>query len=94
MKKNNLYFKYTERYLNLLENFMNYITVHKTDLKLPSKANIIIFDAKDKELSEYSLRVLNHLMKKKEKNIVEVTKTGSKTVPWRISKSLTYRISS
>jgi len=91
MKKINngrdIYFKHTEKYLDLLEGFMNYITTYRTDITIPDQANLVFFDAKDINFSNYSLNILKKLIQKNEKNIVEVTKTGSKTIPWRVSQS-------
>ena len=86
MKTN--YYQYTDKYLDLLEKFMFYSNAYKSNIDIPNKANIVIFDDGDKIFSTYSLKVLRNLRNKGEKNIVEVTRTGSKIVPWRISKAL------
>lgn len=84
----NLYNIHTEKYLDLIERFMFYLTTHKSDLELPQKANIVIFDVDDKNFSTYSLRVLKNLKDRREKNIVEVTRTGSKVLPWKVSRAI------
>ena len=78
---------YTDKYLKLLEAFTAYFNIYKSNLDLPRNANIIIFDSTDSEFSTNSLKKLNYLIKKKDTNIVEVTKTGSRSIPWRISKT-------
>lgn len=88
MSGQNYYLRHTEKYLDLLELFMTYLTVHKTELEIPQKANIVIFDASDRKFSKYSLRVLKNLISKGERNIVEVTRTGIRPIPWRISKTI------
>ena len=82
-----IYLKHTEKYLDLLEGFMNYITIYRTDITIPDQANLVFFDAKDNNFSNYSLNILKKLLNKNEKNIVEITKTGSKAIPWRVSQS-------
>lgn len=88
MNGQNIYLRHTQKYLDLLERFMSYITVYKTNLVIPNKANIVIFDATDRGFSDYGLRVLNKLKERNEKNIVEVTKTGSKIMPWKIAQTI------
>lgn len=82
------YIQHTDKYLGLLEKFMLYLNVYKPNVELPNKANIVIFDTTDKKFSNYSLKMLQKLIKKQEQNIVEVTRTGSKVIPWRISKTI------
>jgi len=81
------YHKHIDKYLELLEQFSNYITVHKLDKmgELPKESTIVLFDEKDIDFSAYSNLVLKNLLKKKTKNILEVRKTGIKELPWKIS---------
>jgi hypothetical protein len=82
------YYLFTSRYLDLLEKFMFYMTNYKTNFELPNRSNIVFFDDNDRDFSNYSLKVLNRLKDRKETNIIEVTRTGSKTRPWRVASTL------
>lgn len=84
------YNKFADKYLELMEQFSNYIITYKLDKlnKFPSSANIVIFDDKDEAFSNYSLRILTVLLRKKTPNVYEVRKTGLRTMPWKIAQPI------
>lgn len=79
------YNKFVLKYMDLMEGFMNYLTIHRSDISFPDQSTIVFFDAKDRKFSDYSLRVLKKEISQKNRDVVEVTKTWSKTMPWRVS---------
>lgn len=87
MTNKTVYFKHSEKYLKLVGQFFNYVSLYKLDTltNLPKEANIVVFDENDKELSTYSYYLLKKLMVNKTPNIVQVRKTGEKKLPWEIS---------
>jgi hypothetical protein len=80
---------FQKEYLELFERFMNYLTLYKSDVALPHNASIIFFDQHNDKLSKYSLWLQSKLLEKDPKTpIIEVTKTGSKRIPWRIAQNI------
>ncbi len=82
-----IYHSHKDKYLDLFEKFMTYISVYKTDVEIPKNANIVMFDYGDENFSRYSVTVRQRL-RSKNKHVVEVTRTGSKDLPWMISAAL------
>lgn len=76
--------KYNDKYLDLVENFLNYMNFELGKWEVPNKVNLVFFDDGDKEFSKKSMIMLEEL-KTNRKDILEVTKTTSKQSPWRVS---------
>ncbi|HVA96486.1 MAG TPA: DUF5647 family protein [Candidatus Acidoferrales bacterium] len=87
MTNKTVYYKHSKKYLSLVGQFLNYLTLYKLDYltNLPKEANLVVFDENDKELTSYSYYLLKKMMENKTPNIVEVRKTGEKKLPWEIS---------
>jgi hypothetical protein len=82
------YNKHQDKYLSLFEKFMDYVSLYNTNINIPKNAHLVFYDSDDAEFSKYTLSVIDRLVKQDTKNIVEVTKTGWKQRPWRVSKFL------
>lgn len=87
MTNKTIYHKHINKYLELFNQFSNYMTLYKLDKldKLPQEANIVIFDDTDEKLSSYSTYLLKRMMESKTPNIIQVRKTGEKDLPWQLS---------
>lgn len=92
MKNIVFYNKYKDKYLELLEQFSNYLITYKLETMedFPQKSNIIIFDDRDTLFSNYSRRVLKELLLKKTKNVFSVRRTTSRIMPWEVSEPINF----
>ena len=92
MTKKTIYYKFSDRYLDLLNEFFNYLTIYKLEVleTFPKESNIVIFDEKDRGFSSYSNKVLKNLLKSKAPHILEVRKTWQKGFPWKVSRPINF----
>jgi hypothetical protein len=80
---------YTDKYMDMMVNFMFYLNSNGKEQVIPNKSNLIFFDANDGDFSQKSLKIMKNQMKIK-KDVVEITKTGDKDCPWKISQAICY----